>query len=84
MTVLKKLKADTQYQFSCTKVVFLGHVIDANGVSPDPAKTEAIQKMRPPTNVTGLRRLMGMINQLPFYRVKETPPGNLWHLPHEP
>ena len=51
-------------QFSCTKVVFFGHVIDANGVSPNPAKTEAIQKMRPPTNVTGLRRLMGMINQL--------------------
>ena len=68
--VLKKLKAagitlnKEKCQFSCKKVVFLGHVIDANGVSPDPAKTEAIQKMRPPTNVTGLRRLMGMINQL--------------------
>ena len=68
--VLKKLKAagitlnKEKCQFSCTKVVFLGHVVDANGVSPEPAKTEAIQKMRPPTNFTGLRRLMGMINQL--------------------
>ena len=44
--------------------MFLGHVIDANGISPDTAKTEAIQKMRPPTNVPELRRLMGMINQL--------------------
>ena len=41
--------------------MFLGHVIDA---SPDPAKTEAIKRMRPPTNITELRRLMGMINQL--------------------
>ena len=68
--VLKKLEAagvtlnKEKCQFSCTKIVFLGHVIDANGISPDPAKTEAIQKMRPPTNVPELRRLMGMINQL--------------------
>ena len=35
-------------QFSCSKIVFLGHVIDANGISPDPQKTEAIRKMKPP------------------------------------
>ena len=68
--VLKKLEAagvtlnKERCQFSCTKIVFLGHVIDANGISLDPAKTEVIQKMRPPTNVPELRRLMGMINQL--------------------
>ena len=39
-------------------------MIDASGISPDPAKTEAIKQMRPPTNITELRRLMGMINQL--------------------
>ena len=39
-------------------------MIDANGILPDPAKTEAIQKMKPSTNVLELRRLMGMINQL--------------------
>jgi len=48
-------------QFSCYRIVFLGHVIDANGISPDPQKTEAIRKMKPPTE---LRRFMGMINQL--------------------
>ena len=50
--------------FSCSRIVFLGHVIDANGVSLDPRKTEAIQKMKSPTTVTELRRFMGMINQL--------------------
>ena len=69
-TVLKKLEVagvtlnKEKCKFSCTKIVFLGHVIDASGISPDPAKTEAIKQMRPPTNITELRRLMGMINQL--------------------
>ena len=68
--VLKKLEAagitlnKEKCQFFCNKIVFLGHVIDANGISPDPAKTEAIQKKKAPTNVSELRRLMGMINQL--------------------
>jgi len=43
-------------QFSCHKIVFLGHVIDAIGISPDPQKTEAIIKMKPPTTVTKLKR----------------------------
>ena len=51
-------------QFSCSRIVFLGHVIDANGLPPDPYKTEAIQKMKSPTTVTELRRFKGMINQL--------------------
>ena len=69
-TVLKKIQAagltlnKDKCQFSCSRIVFLGHVIDAKGVSPDPRKTEAIQKMKSPTTVTELRRFMGMINQL--------------------
>ena len=68
--VLKKLEAASitlnknKCKFSHNKIVFLGHVIDANRISADPAKTEAIKKMRVPTNVSELRRLMGMINQL--------------------
>ena len=68
--VLQKLEAASltlnkeKCKFSCIKIVFPGHVIDANGISPDPAKTEAIKQMRPPTNITELRRLMDMINQL--------------------
>ena len=42
-------------QFSCSKIVFLGHVIDADGISPDPHKTEAIQKLKTPTTATELQ-----------------------------
>ena len=40
-------------------VKFLGQLI----VRPDPDKVRAIQKMKPPTSVTELRRFLGMINQ---------------------
>ena len=69
-TVLKRIQAagltlnKGKCQFSSSKIVFLGHVIDANGISADPEKTEAIKKMKPPTTVTELRRFMGRVNQL--------------------
>ena len=51
-------------EFSKTRLTFLGHVIDSNGIRADLAKTEAIMKMTPPTNKTELRRFLGMANQL--------------------
>ena len=68
--VLKKLEAEgvmlnkEKCQFACTRIVFLGHVIDANGISPDSNKMEAIEKMKSPTNIRELWRLMDMSNQL--------------------
>ena len=68
-TVLQRIQAAGltlnrgKCQFSCPKIVFLSHAIDANGISADPQKTEAIRKMKPPTTVTELRRFMGMVNQ---------------------
>ena len=38
--------------------------MDKDGVRTDPGKTEAIQQMKPPENVSELRRFMGMVNQL--------------------
>lgn len=51
-------------EFSKNKLTFLGHVIDANGITADPEKTKAIVEMDPPTNVPELRRFLGMANQL--------------------
>ena len=51
-------------EFWCNQVKFLGHVISKNGVTPDPAKTAAIKEMEAPTNITELRRFMGIVNQL--------------------
>ena len=38
---------------------FLDNVIHKNGITPDPEKIEAIQRMSTPTNVSELRRFLG-------------------------
>jgi len=52
------------HQFSQTSITFLGHVIDHQGISPDPWKTAAILAMKLPSSSTELRRFMGMVNQM--------------------
>ncbi|KAL8590395.1 hypothetical protein ACOMHN_011609 [Nucella lapillus] len=54
-------------EFRKTKIEFLGHRINADGVHPDEKKVEAIRKIPDPTNVTELRRIMGMLNFLGRY-----------------
>ena len=51
-------------QFLQPRITFLGHVIDKQGISPDPRKTAAISAMKPPSFITELRRFMGMVNQM--------------------
>ena len=51
-------------EVSKNSIKFLGHVIDTNGISPDPEKTRALHQMSQPSNVSGLRRFLGMANQL--------------------
>ena len=51
-------------EFSCRKPVFLGHLIDQSGGQADPEKTSAIQAMKPPTNISEMRRFLGGVNQL--------------------
>ena len=51
-------------EFNKDRLTFLGHVIDKQGVSPDPHKTSAIVAMENPKTPTELRRFMGMVNQL--------------------
>ena len=51
-------------EFGKTQIKFLGHLIDGKGIHPDPEKVSAILNLQNPVNVTELRRLMGMINQL--------------------
>ena len=51
-------------EFAKSEILFLGHHIDKDGIRADPAKTAAIMEMQPPTNISELRRFMGMVNQL--------------------
>ncbi|XP_064468421.1 uncharacterized protein K02A2.6-like [Ornithodoros turicata] len=51
-------------QFRKTRIEFLGHILDAEGISADPAKTEAVRRLPPPRNVAELRSFFGMVNHL--------------------
>ena len=51
-------------EFRKSQLKFLGHVVNQHGIQADPDKVSAILQMKPPTNITELRRFMGMVNQL--------------------
>jgi len=44
----------TKCEFSKNKLIFPGHIIDQNGISPDPCKTAAINQMDTPKSVSEL------------------------------
>ena len=50
--------------FGQSQIKFLGHLIDKEGIRSDPDKVAAITKLETPNNITQLRRIMGMVNQL--------------------
>lgn len=51
--------------FAKKKVLYLGHEISEIGISPNPEKIEAINKMKPPKDISGLRRFLGLTS---YYR----------------
>ncbi|XP_062708139.1 uncharacterized protein K02A2.6-like [Aedes albopictus] len=48
--------------FGQKQIKYVGHLIDEQGLRPDPAKIEAICNMPAPTNVTEVRSFLGAIN----------------------
>ncbi|UYV68677.1 K02A2.6-like [Cordylochernes scorpioides] len=51
-------------QFGVSNVTFLGHYIDEHGIKADEKKVKAIAEMKPPTDVHGVQRFMGLVNFL--------------------
>ncbi|CAB4017360.1 Retrovirus-related Pol poly from transposon [Paramuricea clavata] len=51
-------------EFRKEKLGYFGHRVGKNGVKPDPENVRAIVELSPPTSVSELRRLLGMINYL--------------------
>lgn len=52
-------------QFCLPKVKYLGHIVSANGVSPDPAKVEAVTSWPQPTHLKALQSFLGFCG---YYR----------------
>ena len=50
--------------FGVDEIEFLGYRISAEGIRPDPGKVEALKQMSPPTDVAGVRRFLGMAQQM--------------------
>nr|XP_037273535.1 uncharacterized protein LOC119165467 [Rhipicephalus microplus] len=51
-------------RFGVSEVSFLGVIVSAQGIRPSPDKVEAIKAMEAPTDIAGVRRLLGMVNHL--------------------
>ena len=54
-------------EFLKEKIQFLGSLIGKDGIEPHPSKVEAITQMEAPTNISELRRFLGMVNQIGKY-----------------
>ena len=50
--------------FGATSISFLGQTVNSEGIQPDQNKIHVICDMKPPSNLTELRRFLGMLNQL--------------------
>ncbi|UYV67046.1 K02A2.6-like, partial [Cordylochernes scorpioides] len=48
-----------------TRIKILGHLVDANGIHPDPEKVEAVSKFPRPKNISELRSFLGLCS---YYR----------------
>ncbi len=59
-----KLKP-SKCHFGCRQVTFLGHVVSAEGVQPDPQKIEAVKNFPVPRNIKQVRSFLGLCN---YYR----------------
>ncbi|XP_073046138.1 uncharacterized protein [Primulina eburnea] len=62
---LKELKDQLQDLLEKDNVIFLGHVISAQGISVDPSKVETIMNWARPTNIPEIRSFMGLAE---YYR----------------
>ena len=46
------------------EIPYIGHLLTADGLKPDPKKVEVILMMPKPTDVQSVKRLLGIINYL--------------------
>ena len=49
-------------KFAVIKIIFNGHILSAEGISPDPEKIKSINQLQVPTNITEIKSPLGMTN----------------------
>ena len=52
-------------QFCKKELAFLGHIVNAQGIQPDPGKVDKVKNFPIPTNITELRGFIGLAS---YYR----------------
>ena len=62
----------TKVQFKVPNVTYMGHIVAADGLKPDPAKVEAIVMMPKPENKSDLQRLLSMVRYIAQYIPNES------------
>ena len=55
---------DKKSNIEKSSITFMGHVVSDKGISPDPAKVEAVRNMPIPTDAEGVRRICGFFQYL--------------------
>jgi hypothetical protein len=66
--VLEMLKREKVYvckaksSFAQKEIKYLGHIVDKQGIRPDPKKVEAVQSWPVPKNVHDVRFFLGLVN----------------------
>ena len=50
--------------FSLPEVSYIGHILNSDGVKPDPEKVKAVKEMPPPTDKKGIETVLDTINYL--------------------
>ena len=53
-----------KFNFKCSQVPFMGHLLSNEGVKPDPKKIEGIVDMETPSDLQGVQRLIGIVKYL--------------------
>jgi hypothetical protein len=65
LEVLKREKffvCKAKSSFAQSEIKYLGHIMDKQGISPDPKKVEAVQRWPVPKNVHDVRSFLGLVN----------------------
>ena len=53
-----------KFRLKLRPVAYMGHLLTDEGIKPDPKKITAIHQMPKPTDVAGVRRMLGMVTYL--------------------